>query len=142
MENETPATAAEPTQRKLRHAIAEEVRVILVRRRMSATELARQLGWSQTYMARRMVGAYPFSVDDLEDIAAYLAIPITDLMPSSTGRYPTDLEPVTSGTFAHPDHPVLASAVRLPRSIVRQRTTASATGQPPKVERRTAPTGL
>jgi transcriptional regulator with XRE-family HTH domain len=58
----------------LRHHVAGEVRATLARKRLSAVKLAGQLGWSQTYMARRMSGVQPFDVDDLEAVAAALGM--------------------------------------------------------------------
>lgn len=70
----------------LRAAVAEEVRALLGRRRMSDIALARKLKRSHTYVYRRLSGETAFDVDDLEGIAAALNVPITELFPSRTGR--------------------------------------------------------
>lgn len=107
-----------PVKSQLRHGVAEEVRVLLARRRLSAARLAQQLGWSQPYMARRMAGTQPFDVDDLEAIADALGVGIVDLLPRDrreqvTGQYP----PTVSGTVSHPRHPIVTGAVPLPLEI-------------------------
>ena len=107
---------------KLRHGVAEEVRVLLARRRMSATKLAQQLGWSQPYIARRMTGSQPFDVDDLEQIADALGVGIVDLLPRDrrqqvTGWYPSPAATAVSGDVAHPRHPIVTGAVPLPGEI-------------------------
>lgn len=115
--------------------------MLLVRRRLSAAKLAQQLGWSQPYMARRMSGAQTFDLDDLEQIADALGVTIYDLLPTPdegdqnlrkrrppvpaaapAWNPPAPREPVVSGTVAHPGHPVLAGAVRLPGPIGVRRT--------------------
>jgi transcriptional regulator with XRE-family HTH domain len=58
----------------LRESVAEEVRVLLARRRMTASALARQIDRSQSYMSRRLTGETAFDVDDLEAIAAVFGV--------------------------------------------------------------------
>lgn len=75
------------TVRPLREHAAEEVRALLGRRRISATELARRLGVSQTYVWRRLSGETAFDLDDLEKIAAVLNVEAVELMPrANEGR--------------------------------------------------------
>jgi len=74
--------------RSLRDQVAEEIRVTLARRRLSATELARRMGVSQSYLARRMTGAQPLDLDDLDRIADALGVPVRQLLPGTdTFRY-------------------------------------------------------
>lgn len=73
----------------LRERTAEEIRVVLARRRMSATKLARELGVSQAYVWRRLSGETAFDLDDLEGIAGVLKVSVFDLLPQRP--------PVTSG---------------------------------------------
>lgn len=65
---------------RLRQQAAEEIRVILARRRMSASELARRTGLKQPYMSRRMTGETAFDLDDLEVIAAALGVTVAELL--------------------------------------------------------------
>lgn len=66
---------------RLRELAAEEIRVHLARRRMSASELARRTGMKQSTLARRMTGATAFDLDDLERIADVLGVQVADLLP-------------------------------------------------------------
>lgn len=71
-----------PTLRaRLRELTAEEIRVLLARRRISAAELARRAGMKQSTLARRMTGEMPFDLDELETIADVLGVPVHDLIP-------------------------------------------------------------
>lgn len=74
-----------PPRGRLREHAAEEIRVILARRRMSAAELARRTGIKQSTMSRRMTGETAFDLDDLEAIAEVLGIAVGDLLPQSAG---------------------------------------------------------
>lgn len=57
--------------------VAEEVRAQLARKRRSARSVAVQLGWQQTYLARRVTGETPFTIDDLAALAGVLGVPVT-----------------------------------------------------------------
>ena len=70
-----------PPRGRLREHAAEEIRVILARKRMSAAELARRTGIKQSTMARRMTGETAFDLDDLEVIADVLGVDVADLLP-------------------------------------------------------------
>lgn len=120
------------TAPKLRHGIAEEVRVLLARKRMSATKLAHELGWTQQYMSRRMVGDQAFDADDMERMAEALEVGVIDLLPrAEREREATQWYPAAAGASryaAWPKHPIIAASVPIPLP------------RPPGV-RRTAPTG-
>jgi transcriptional regulator with XRE-family HTH domain len=68
--------------------VAEEIRVLLARRKMSANQLAQVTGIKQSSLSRRMTGETAFDMDDLELIADALGVVVTDLMPQrvSTGN--------------------------------------------------------
>lgn len=68
----------------LRGQVAEEVRVWLARRRMSGAELARRLGRSQTFVAKRLDGRQAFDVDDLEQVASILEVSAAQLIGRSS----------------------------------------------------------
>lgn len=65
----------------LREQAAEEIRALLARRKMSATQLARQMSVSQTYVWRRLSGETAFDLDDLEKISSLLGVEVTELLP-------------------------------------------------------------
>lgn len=79
----------------LTERVAEEIRVLLARRRMSQAELARQLNVSGAWLNYRLTGKQPIDLNDLDSIAAALGVKPGDLLGSagSTGatvRYPND----------------------------------------------------
>ena len=79
-------SAMDTTNRgRLREHTAAELRALLARRRLSAAEFARRVGWSQPYMARRYDGRVAMDLDDLEVIAAALGVKVTDLIGESEG---------------------------------------------------------
>jgi len=90
---ERPQSPATP----LRAAVAEEVRALLGRRRMTAIELARRIGKSHTYVGRRLNGETAFDLDDLERIAVILSVSVTDLLPGRAPDRPTDPDGYTDG---------------------------------------------
>ena len=67
----------------MRELVAEELRVLLARRRMSASELGRRIGVTQPYISRRLTGEIAFDLDDLQRIADAMEVTIADLLPKS-----------------------------------------------------------
>lgn len=65
----------------VRDAVAGEVRAAAARQRVSEASIARHLGMSQSKLSRRWTGQLPFDIEELAAIAAYLDIPMTDLIP-------------------------------------------------------------
>ena len=55
------------------------VRLALTEHNLSGAALARQVGWSQSYVAHRLTGRRPFTVEDIAKIAAALDIPVNRL---------------------------------------------------------------
>lgn len=70
-----------PETGTLRALVAEEVRALLARKRISATALAKSMGVSQTYVWRRLSGETAFDLDDLEKISKILECRVVDLLP-------------------------------------------------------------
>ena len=65
----------------LRGEVAEEIRALLARRRLSNIALARAIEKSHTYVWRRLNGETAFDLDDLERIAQLLGVTVADLLP-------------------------------------------------------------
>lgn len=57
-------------------SVAEEVRALLGRRRLSGRKVALDLGWSKFYIGRRLNGQTPFDANDLAVLAAYLDVEV------------------------------------------------------------------
>lgn len=95
-----------PPRGRLSEHVAEELRVLLARRRMSGAELARRTGIKQSTMSRRMTGETPFDTNDLEAIAGVLGIDVADLFPRREKEANQDFDcapadaPVTLGHFS------------------------------------------
>lgn len=72
---------SEQAELSLDAAIAEELRALLARRRVSARSISDKLGWGQMYLSRRLSGRVPFSAGELYKLAGLLGVPITSLLP-------------------------------------------------------------
>lgn len=77
MDNNATATAT------LGERVAEEVRALMARRRMSGRKLADLLGVSPSWVSYRMTGVTPIGLDDLQRIAEVLNVEVADLLPFS-----------------------------------------------------------
>lgn len=71
--------ASDPT---LTQRVAEEVRALLARRRVTQEAAADAIQISTASMSRRLAGAYPFTVDELEGLAALLGVDVRTLFPA------------------------------------------------------------
>jgi DNA-binding Xre family transcriptional regulator len=74
------------TTSRLSEQVAEEIRAILGRRRMSQAALARALGVSPMWVNYRLTGTQPIDLNDLDRIAAVLDVDVTELLPQREGR--------------------------------------------------------
>jgi len=63
--------------------VSAEVRAMAGRKRWSAAALARELGWAQSYMARRWDGRQAFTPAELAQVARCLDVPVDALLPDS-----------------------------------------------------------
>lgn len=79
MENTATATAT-----LLSTQVAEEVRAMMARRRISGRKLAEMLDVSPSWVSYRMTGVTPIGLDDLQRIASALGVQPSDLMPRAT----------------------------------------------------------
>lgn len=73
----------ERSARTLSDLIAEEVRVLLTRRRLSQRQFAAQLGVSPAWLNYRLTGVQEIGVNDLNRIAKALGVGVYDLLPSA-----------------------------------------------------------
>ena len=71
--------------------VSTEIRVLLARRDMSQRDLAERSGISQVAISRRMTGAIPWDLTELEAVANALDVPASVLIPRET-------EPVASAS--------------------------------------------
>lgn len=61
-----PVTHETPEMKAVRLAIAGEVRASIARKRLSGSEIARQLGVEQTWFSRRYSGRVPWTAAELQ----------------------------------------------------------------------------
>jgi len=104
-----------PPRGRLREHVAEEIRVILARRKMSGAELARRTGIKQSTMSRRMTGETAFDMDDLEAISAVLGIEVGDLFVREERRSNGDFDPAPAERLVT----VGQGFVALPKGVTR-----------------------
>lgn len=64
----------------LAESVASEVRAGMARSKRTSLALAEHLGVSHAYVSRRLNGHLPFTLDDLEKIAAFLEVPVASLL--------------------------------------------------------------
>lgn len=62
--------------------VAEEIRAMLARRRMSGRELARKLDVSSPWVSNRLTGHQEIGLAELERIAAALGVEVAALLPA------------------------------------------------------------
>jgi transcriptional regulator with XRE-family HTH domain len=60
--------------------IAATVRAEAARRQITQAHMAEKLGRSQTFVSRRLLGRVPFSIDELDQLAEILAVPLAELI--------------------------------------------------------------
>ena len=71
---------------RARQDVAAAVRAHMAVRGIKDAELARDVGWSQSYMSRRTNAGTSFSVDDLGVLATHFDLTVADLVQMPTGR--------------------------------------------------------
>lgn len=76
-------TQAQERTATLSDLVAEEIRALLARRRMSGRQLANALGVSPSWVSYRLTGTQPIDLNDLERIATVLNVPAERLMPQA-----------------------------------------------------------
>jgi transcriptional regulator with XRE-family HTH domain len=69
-----------------RDQIAAEVRAELARQKMSVSEAARRLGWTQSFLQRRAMGDRGFEAAELAAVAGLLDVPVQMFFEGSNVR--------------------------------------------------------
>lgn len=73
--------ASQTTEASLSQRVAEEIRVAMLRRRITGVRLAKALGVSAAWVSYRLNGLQPIDLNDLERIASALGVKVADLFP-------------------------------------------------------------
>ncbi|MEU5939376.1 helix-turn-helix transcriptional regulator [Micromonospora sp. NPDC047548] len=74
--------AATDTVRTLSDAVAEEIRVLLTRRKWSQRRLAQELNVSPAWLNYRLTGVQAIDLNDLQRIADVLQVSVAALLPA------------------------------------------------------------
>lgn len=79
----------------LTERVAEEIRALMGRRKVTGARIARELGVSAMWVSDRINGKQPIDLNDLERIADVLGVPYLNLIPDGTkgGRRLTEEYP-------------------------------------------------
>lgn len=102
----------------LTQQVAEEIRVMMTRRRMTGAALAKALDVSASWVSYRLNGQVAFDLNDLERIAKILDCRIIDLLPSGGGAATREKRPATERpTDNRPNGRAEARNVRRPRRV-------------------------
>ena len=121
-----------------REVVAEEIRVLMARQRMSGRGLARAAGLNEATVSRRLNAEYPFDVDELERIAAIFGVPITALFGSSGPRKLPRLDSNQQPSDnPHPQANGLAVVIDFPLHRVRKSTSAGGDARIVSITRQT-----
>lgn len=86
--------------------VSSEIRALMGRHRVTQARLSEVAGISQATMSRRLRADQPFTVDELDAIAAEFDVPVTDLFGLRTGSRRTeqlvlDLRDAVDSPFWH-----------------------------------------
>lgn len=87
------AVEGKPQDRSLTERVAEEIRVVMIRRGVTGKQLAALLGVSSAWISYRLTGAQPIDLTDLERIAVALDVTIMDLLPRDVRDQATVTQP-------------------------------------------------
>lgn len=77
---------ANDTATPFEKGVASEVRAEMARQQVSQQALADKLGWTQPKVSRRISGAVPFDVAELNAIATALGVPVVQFLPVEAVR--------------------------------------------------------
>ena len=67
--------------------VGELVHQHMWRGKITQTQIAHAIGVGQPAIARKLRGERPFTIDELLTVAAYLDLPITELLPNRSGPH-------------------------------------------------------
>lgn len=90
------------SETEVRQAVSEEIRALMGRRRVTQTALGIAIGMSQPAISRKLKCEVAWDIDELEAIASYFDVPITDLFGGTLRRYLASV-PALEGQFTFLD---------------------------------------
>lgn len=87
----TPTRTAAAQSDSLSALVAEEIRAMMARKRISGARLARALDVSPAWVSYRLTGVQPIDLNDLAAIARVLEVSVLSLIPDKAVDAPLDL---------------------------------------------------
>lgn len=81
--------ATTPSRAGIAARVSEEIRVLLLRRRMTQAQLADRLQVPQPWISRRLTLTVPMTLDDVDRVAEALDVSVWELLGTGVRR-PTD----------------------------------------------------
>lgn len=124
----------QPGEMDMSGKVAEEIRAMMGRRRMSGRDLARALEVSPSWVSYRLTGSQEIGVNDLARIAQVFGVPLAELLPASA-RATRDYGP------GEPAPTVPMTAIRRPAGPTGRTDSRRPGARPPATRGRTSPTG-
>ncbi|GAA4075582.1 helix-turn-helix domain-containing protein [Nocardioides kongjuensis] len=82
------STAPFPAPGSERIRFADEIRVLMTRRRLTQGDLATVLGVGQSEISKRLRGTVPFRFDEIVELARYFDVSIGSLFGEDSTRRP------------------------------------------------------
>lgn len=98
-----PTAASAAMEASLSEQVAEEVRALLGRRRMSGRQLATAMGVSPSWINYRLTGRQPIDLNDMQKMARALGVPVIQLLPADLRSMVRVAYPVTPGPGPKPN---------------------------------------
>lgn len=96
----TLRVATEPGDDGLVQRVAEEVRALMARKRVTQTQIAEYLGIPQSSVSARLRGAVPFRLPELEQLAVLFDVDASVLLGgASTRRYSDPNSPTVGDSY-------------------------------------------
>jgi transcriptional regulator with XRE-family HTH domain len=108
--------------RLLREQVAEEVRALLARKRMTGADMAIAIERSPMYVSRRVRGEVAFDLDDIQRIAEVLGVEIGDLFPHRERGSSQNFDLAPAGAAATVGHSSVDMANRVSAMAKPRRT--------------------
>lgn len=136
-------TTPEQRTATLSELVAEEIRALMGRRRVSQAQLARGIGKTEMWVSLRLRGRQPIDLNDMMLIAGELGVGIHDLLPSpevAARARPLNVHSDGPGPYVRPTSPRPVTPRPASRPLVPTRRDTTRPGSPvPPSRRRPSP---
>lgn len=86
----------------LNERVAAQIRALMAARKKTSSELGAELGISQSAASRRMHGDGSFNLDEVQAVADWLQVPITDIITPVPGISYVPTPPIPAWLYQGP----------------------------------------